>query len=127
MKISKEVKEVNVGMTLNMSNVELLVLATEAEKIIESCPMLRTALEVGKDPIHKDSTSRVDNKSLLNVLKFVRKLTYDTISLDKAFANVFLEDKERIAFTDQHVSDLVEVSTVGKIILSESKLDNQSV
>ena len=117
MKITKELKEVNVGIQVELSNVELLVLATESEKIIASSPTLRTMVEIGKDSNLKDSTVRVDSNSLSNILKFVQKFTGDVVSLEQAHIELF--SGKETPLTEEDVARIVDYSTVG--------IDNESI
>ena len=117
MKITKELKEVNVGIQVELSNVELLVLATESEKIIASSPTLRTMVEIGKDSNLKDSTVRVDSNSLSNILKFVQKFTGDVVSLEQAHIELF--SGKETPLTEEDVARIVDYSTVGT--------DNESI
>jgi hypothetical protein len=120
MKIKQEVKEVNVGVQVELSNVELLVLATETNKILNSCPILRTAVDIDKDSVLKESNVRVDATALVNVLNFIKKFTQNTVSIDEAENSLF--GTETLVYTDQDVQDLVENSlSFGKINLPLKK------
>lgn len=112
MKISQEVKEVSVGVTIALSNTELLVLDTEVQELSKS-------LEKGKTKPFFDEENRTINvkaKSLINVLSFVNKITKGNIvSLEQAYSELFLPEDSNpksLKLTEESVNDLVEASTV---------------
>lgn len=122
MKITNEVKEVNVGVQVELSNVELTVLATEVDKVVKSSPTLHTIIKTDEH-LTKESTVRVDAVSLINILTFIGKFTKGTVSLEDAQDALFTKEVDAAPFDDNYVENLVEAS----IGLSKGGRSNESI
>lgn len=123
MKISNEVKEANVGVNVSLSNVELLVLNTELSLLMNSNDKLPKHIS-GELPVSIQGTLNIRAIHLVNLIKFLRKFTKDTVDLDQAHTDLFLSEGKSADLTIDAVNERIEASFGEN---RKIKVDNESI